>query len=294
MASATGEKRLVLLNLAHDGRSPQRCEGAAVRILGIFPDEHALRRHAETYYCKTGVDVIAVPLRKWVAVLRVTQGGDELGHLDQLGAAYKDKEQRHEEEFRSNVVEQRTGAVERAGKRSSPPEPSEETAQRVEAPVVPRAAELRLQRYAVISVLPDVAEPDITKQQPALLVWEAFDSENDARACIKDELAMKARDVHLNTVTMYEWIPLTGVDSSRLVEEFRDETLSNIIQARKGEATQVENYRSLCAQRGQGVNLLDLGAEPRENDVAQSVPPPLEHQEALRNLLEPAGEEAGG
>lgn len=282
------DSRLVLLNLAHTERSPLRSEGAAVRILGIFPNIDELTRHAHQYY-SGGVDVIAIPLRKWAAVLKRTEGGDEIEHLKRLGSAYKAREKRHEEEFRSNVSEQRTGAVSRSDAVGNTENSSLESAgQRVEAPAVCRQAELRLQRYAVISVLPDVEEEDIAKQEPALLVWDAFDSENEARERIKSELSVVARDVHLDTVTMYEWIPITGVDVAQIKEEFRDESLTDIIQARKDESRQVENYRTLCEQRGQTPNILDLGAEPCGSAEHALPPPPLEQQEPLPNLLEAA------
>jgi hypothetical protein len=289
--TASTDQRVVLLNLAHVARSPQRWEGAAARILGIFQDLESLTRHAKQHY-GDGVDVIAIPVRKWAAVLRNTLGGDEIKHLEKLGSAYKAREKRHEEEFRTNVSEQRTGAVRRDLASDAEPQArggvtaaAPEAPQRAEAPGVPRDAELRLQRYAVISVLPDVEEEDVRMQEPALLVWDAFDSEDEAREKIKNELAIVARDVHLDTVTMYEWIPLTGIDVSRIKEEFRDESLTDIIQARKDESRQVENYRTLCEQRGQTPNILDLGADPLA-DPQRTVPPPLEQQEPLPNLLE--------
>lgn len=295
--AASVDQRVVLLNLAHEARSPQRREGAAARILGIFQDLESLKRHAQQHY-SGGVDVIAIPVRKWAAVLRSTLGGDEIKHLEALGAAYKAREKRHEEEFRTNVSEQRTGAVHRSGAEELGDSPASESAlampdelQRVEAPGVPRDAELRLQRYAVISVLPDVEEDEIRKQEPALLVWDAFDSEDEAREKIKNELSVAARDVHLDTVTMYEWIPLTGIDISRMKEEFRDESLTDIIQARKDESRQVENYRTLCEQRGQTPNILDLGAQSQA-EAKGALPPPLEQQEPLPNLLESAQPQA--
>ena len=88
------------------------------------------------------------------------------------------------------------------------------------------------------------------------------------------------------SILKLEWIPLTGIDVSRIKEEFRDESLTGIIQARKDESRQVENYRTLCEQRGQAPNVLDLGAQPCEEAQQALPPPPLEQQEPLPNLLE--------
>ena len=39
----------VLLNIAHRRRAPRRAEGAAIRILGLFPSGDALRAQAPAY-----------------------------------------------------------------------------------------------------------------------------------------------------------------------------------------------------------------------------------------------------
>ena len=294
MAPGGESTKIALLNLAHQQRSPARREGAAVRILGVFPNVDSLRRHAERFYADHGLDLVAAPISKWVAVLQQTENGSaEIGHLERLGRAYKAREKRHEEEFRENVSSQKTGEVRRDREACAPSvaEPAAGSEERVEAPCVPRDAELRLQRYAVISILPDVDEDDARLQQPALLVWDAFDTEEEARERIKTELSMMARDVHLDTVTMYEWIPLTGLDLSKIKEEFRDESLTDIMQARKDEGRQVEQYKTLCEQRGQAPNVLELSeCAPQGTPV---LPTPLEDQTALPNLaLEGSFEES--
>lgn len=281
------DKRVVLLNFAHRERVPCRKEGAAIRILGIFPDINKLSAHARKYYA-SGLDILAVPVSKWAAVLRRTQGGDELAHLQRLGRNYKERERRHEEEFRSNVSAQRTGEV--TALRSKECASGEEVYEddREEPDIVPRDAEIRLQRFAVISLLPDVEEPDTSLQEPAVLIWGAFDTEEDAKERIKTEFAVTARDVHLDTVSMYEWIPLTNLDLSQIREEFRDESLTDIMQARKDETKNVEQYRSLCEQRGQNPNVLDLDATASE--ATPNVPVPLECQPVLPNLMGEAEE----
>jgi hypothetical protein len=273
--------RCVLLNVAHAERCPRRLEGAAVRILGFFPDENALRAHAQAHYGENELDLVAVPAQQWAAILRRAQGGDELAHLRSLSESYRAREKRHEEEFRENVTQQRAGAV-----HSPAPQPDKQmhAGSLQEPPGVPRAAELRLQRFAVLSLLPDVEEQDPRQQQPALIFWEAFDNEEDAREHIKKHLSVRARDVHLDIVAMYEWLPLTNLDLCAIREEFRDESLTDIMQKRKDEKTQVDEYRTLCEQRGQEPALLDLSV-PSNGLV---VPPPLDQQAPLPNLEDPS------
>lgn len=282
-------EKYVLLNLAHSGRCPRRPEGAAARILGVFTSFDGLRKHALEHYSDT-VDVICVPLRKWAAVLRETNSGrDELQHLDQLGRRNREAAARHEAEFRENVQLQRTGDV----RRPPAPDPVGTSApgcggdgcaggagNLTEAPSVPRAAELRQQNFAVISILPDTSRDEPADQEPALLVWDVFETEEAARSAIKENLAVVARDVHLDVVVMYEWLPLTGLSMADVTEEFRDESLSQIIQTRKSESKRVEEYRTLCEQRGQDPCVLDITG----TDGPVQLPEPLERQGMLPNL----------
>lgn len=282
-------EKCVLLNLAHSGRCPRRPEGAAARILGVFSNAESLRRHALDHYAET-VDIILIPLRKWAAVLcDVNSGRDELRHLDELARRNREAAAKHEEEFRENVQQQRTGDVrekaQSCGRPGTCPAPAEAGEGLVEAPCVPRAAELRQQSFAVISILPDLARTDLAAQEPGLLVWDVFETEEAARTAIKDSLAVSARDVHLDVVVMYEWLPLTGLNMAGVQEEFRDESLSDIIRNRKNESKRVEEYRTLCEQRGQEPSILDIVS----TDGAPTLPEPLERQSALPNLTETAG-----
>lgn len=276
--------KVVLLNIAHIHRCPKRSQGAAVRILGIFSNVEELKRHAARYY-DAELDVMAISLRKWSAILQTADNEvDQIEHLNRLSRAYKDREKRHEDEFRENVSEKRTGSVNQKPTLSSNSPPQEEGHALQEAPNVPRDAELRMQTVAIISILPDVEVEDESQQQPGLIVWGAYDSEEQGREHIKNELALIARDVHLDTVAMYEWIPLTGIDTSSIREEFRDESLTDIIQARKDESLHVEQYKVLCEQRGQTPNVLELSAETKSEDP--DVPQPLERQLPMSNLAD--------
>ena len=75
-----------------------------------------------------------------------------------------------------------------------------------------------------------------------------------------------------------------------VAEEYRDESLSQIIQNRKNESKRVEEYRTLCEQRGQEPCVLDISAA----EQPLSLPEPLERQTALPNLSESSMPESEG
>ena len=86
------QESVALLNIAHTHRCPKRLEGAAIRILGVFSTVEHLQVHACKYY-NADFDLIAIPLRKWVAILQSNSSNiDELKHLEKLSLDYKAKE----------------------------------------------------------------------------------------------------------------------------------------------------------------------------------------------------------
>lgn len=276
------EDTLVLLNAAHINRSPKRLQGPAIRILGVFGNVQEVKEHVQEFFPKADIDFICVPLRKWFAVMHSTSSSDlELAHLSKLGKAYKDNATRHAEEFRENVAQGKTGAV-NAQKNEQPV--TEAPPSLPEPPKVPRTAEIRMQSYAVISILPETDLEDEALQQPGVIIWGTYPCEKTAKEAIKNDFSVVARDVNLDAVLMYEWTPLTGLNMQDVEEEFRDESLTEIIRARKQEGKQVEQYKDLCKQRGQDPNVLDISIARSEQDLI--LPPPLSEQTPLPNLAE--------
>jgi len=265
------EANVVLVNFAHTERCPIRQEGAAVRILGRFKNIESATEHARQFYQNT-VDVLALPLRKWSAVLTKPDVQRELSHLDLLSRRYKERLLAHQEEFRENMSAQRTGDVRQQQPSSAP---ALELNGLREAPSIGRDAELRLQNVAVISILPDDRFEAPHRQEPALIVWNTFNTEEEARACITDELAVIARDLHLDVVSLYEWLPLTNINPTEIKEEFRDENLNAIISAQKKERTNVEQYKDLCRTVGQEPKITDVSSTVVGTD---EIPLPLERQ----------------
>lgn len=252
----------IAFNLAHASRRPRRSQGAAIRILGCYPNIEALKSHVAQNH--TGeIDVHMIPLRKWAAVLRSASPEKEIEHLERLGAAYTTMLSEHAQEFQQNVDDKKTGEV------STRPEEhhTAEDSTGAEPSPVGRSCELRGQRYAVISILPDLSCEHVHEQEPAFIVWATVDDETEAQKLIDGELCILARDVHIDVVSMYEWIPLTGLNLNSIKEIYRDESLADIMNAKKAESKNVEKYLQLCEQRGQQPSITDLDA------TAQSLSP---------------------
>ena len=270
--------QFALINLAHTNRSPIRKEGAALRILGVFNNVDSLRKHTVQHYANS-IDIICVPLAKWFAVFKETTSlRDEIKHVTHLYERYKEYLKTHEDEFQENYNQKQTGNLSK--KNISVENPVEDNNDLIEPDSVPRNSELRSQSYAVISIMPDVSVTDTLKQEPAVLIWAVFPDEETAKKHIKDELSLKVRDVHLDIVLMYEWLPLTNLDFSSISEEYRDDRLSHLMSTRKLQATKVKGYRSQCEQAGQEPSIIEIGGESEQHSVAN----PLEDAKTLENL----------
>jgi len=235
----------VLVNIAHHNRRP-RAPRAALRVLGSFPNLDDLKMHVRNSLADD-VDMHAAPLGKFFCLMRDPER-DEAAHARAVQQLYLRRLREHEEEFRENVAAQRTGAL------SEPAAPGAPAAALLPAEppsAVGRAAELRLQNFAVLSVMQDHGEPEAERQQPCVVVWGVYDTEEQAKAAIKKQLSQTVTDLHLEVVQLYEWLHPTEVEKhlQELPEEFRDEKLTELMQRRKDEARHVETFRQSCGDR---------------------------------------------
>lgn len=244
-------ERVALLNIGHHGRSP-RCARAAVRILGLFPSHAEALAHAGTLG-DMDVDICAAPVGSFVVLMREA-GADEAAHLAALLRAHERVRELGAADFEANRLAQRAGAVRPAAPKAEVP------AEAGEPPsAVGRTREVRMQRFAVVSFLPDVDEPREAFKQPGFCVYEAFDTEDEARRHIKDRLGVRVRDVDLSVVAMYEWLFPTNEDMTKVDEEYRVAELTEIIRTWKEQPHRVEAFRRECEKEGLSPPLISIG-----------------------------------
>lgn len=267
------EKGFVLFNCSHHERRP-RGPRAAFRLLGGFSSPEEAKQHCQSL--ADDCDVLLAGIGAAFALTR-SRDVDEPKHLQLLLETHTRRLRDHEREFVGNVSEQRTGE---AGKASAaaPDGPAAALAGQEaavggsEAPArVARASEVRFQNYAVLSVIHDYDEACTDRQQPAVVVWGLYDTEDAAKEAIRKKHAAAVKDLHLEVCSLYEWLHPTEVQKSldELEEEFRDETLTQIIAKRKAERQSVKAFRDLCGDRP--APMLDLSA-PEVRRVGDAVP----------------------
>jgi hypothetical protein len=246
---------IALLNIAHHQRSPQ-APRAAYRLLGVFDSVEAAQAHLGGE--DLGVDVHAAPTGDFVVLMRAP-GGDERSHRQRLLEVHRRRLRSHADEFEANRSAQRAGAFSDAAAAVEAAPPPTRT-DGIALGSLGRHLEVRMQRFAVVSVLDDHEEPAKDRKQPGLCVYAAFDTEAEAKEHARDALSKEVMDHHLDVVAMYEWIFPTEFDLNEVHEEYRVAELNDIMTHRKQERRNVEAFRQLCARRGEAAPEIVLGS----------------------------------
>lgn len=246
----------VLLNIAHHERRPS-APRASFRLLGVFANLADVHTHVNNLLT-VDVDMHVAPVGKFFALMRRAEQ-DEAAHVYRVRELYSQRLKSHEAEFRENVACQKTGAVSSVAEPLSVAPDTDAAATAAPAALhpaampaaVPRAAELRLQNFAVVSVIPDYSDSRLDYQQPGVVVWGVYDTEEQAKAAVKTKHAIEVTDLHLEITQLYEWLCPTEVDKNldEVPEEYRDPQLTALIQHRKDEKRQVKAYRASCGDR---------------------------------------------
>jgi hypothetical protein len=224
----------------------------------VFADADEARLHLEQGG-PPDVDVHLAPVGQFVVLMR-EPNQDEVAHHELLLKTYKKRLREHADEFEANRSAQCAGRFSRSTAQQS--EPFEESGE-LPRPV-PRILEVRLQRFAVISLLPDHTEPDPDKQQPGFCLWAAFDTDEEAKTYARDVVSKKVLDFDLDVVGMYEWIHPTRLNLDELEETYRSDELTELMRRRKRQSRDVEAFRNICDERGEKVPEIVLGGDNKE------------------------------
>lgn len=121
-----------------------------------------------------------------------------------------------------------------------------------------RVAEVRNQRYAVISVVEDYEGGG---EEPGFIVWGAFDSEEDALKYNKCVAAKQLKDHDLAIVNMYEWVYPHLMNSDRVEQLYRNQELHNIMKNARLSKQHVDNFSRECAEKGLSMPVTEVAPD---------------------------------
>lgn len=123
-----------------------------------------------------------------------------------------------------------------------------------------RDAEVRNQRYAVVSVLVDYESirDGVAAVEPGLCVWAAFDSEAEAVMYAKKVAAKELPDHDVAVVSMYEWVYPHLMTSDKIPYMYRNTELNAIMKHARSTKKQVYDFGKECSAHGVEVPVRDI------------------------------------
>jgi hypothetical protein len=252
-----------LINIAHVARNPKSTR-AAFRILGFFDTSADARAHLGGH--EQDVDAFLVPCSKWI-VLAQSNESDQQELLNTLGRRYQEALKDHEREFEENMSQQKTGVATRRTHEMS----AQQESIAMSAPVAPigRNQEIRMQSFAIISIIQDTTTDDLSLQQPAIILWNYTETEAEARTLITEELSTTIKDVCLDVVSMYEWAVIPTFQEIQKVDEaWRDPKLDDIMKSKKAQSKRVRDYESECEREGRAPACIEIDNCPATDSLS--------------------------
>ena len=267
------ETGVVLLNLANTQRSP-KSETPAFRILGSFKTREEAKRHSALNPTPDAT-VVCSDLRKWFPIMSTENATEDeaQARLTKLMEDYTTREKYHAEEFATNVSQQKMGTS-NASKVQMRKDTSAITDRTGDVERVQRNSEVRQQNYALISYVPDLSERDV--KEPALIVWDVYDSEESASHAAKEDYGKRYFDVHLDVVALYEFLHPTLLDPNQITEQYREKELDEIMAVKKAEKKKVQDFERWCEQTNQDVPEIIIPSSTDYDGSAPTLPQPID------------------
>ena len=110
-----------------------------------------------------------------------------------------------------------------------------------------REAEVRNQKYAVVSVMVDYEglQKDMPVE-PGMCVWGAFETEAEAILYSKCIVAKQLKDHDIAVITMYEWCYPHLISSDKIQQLYRNEELNHIMKHARTSRTTVAAFEQEC------------------------------------------------
>ena len=139
----------------------------------------------------------------------------------------------------------------------------------VPVPPIVREADVRNQKYAVVSVMQDY-EALLAKSlniEPGVCVWAAFDTESEALLYCKKVASKELKEHDLAIITMYEWAYPHLISSDKVPQLYRNVELNNIMKHARTSRTQVAVFEKDCEDKGQEIPAMNI-----EPDLIEPAP----------------------
>lgn len=132
-----------------------------------------------------------------------------------------------------------------------------------------RDAEVRNQRFAVVSIMEDYEQllAGRDEVEPGVCVWAAFETESEALLYSKKVAARELKEHDLAVVAMYEWVYPHLKSADAVPQLYRNVELNNIMKHARTSRGEVAHFERDCVDKGLRVPCMEI-----EPDLEQPAP----------------------
>jgi hypothetical protein len=310
----------VLINKAHRFLNIQH-DRPAFRILGFFRDDESIMEYViqlkRMQYLDHLGDIHKLPLMKYTVIAKNKERERDaeytLRKVEQIKNLHFEHDRKANEEFQDNLTKGKIGdmgkslykqkkkktttrskALEHAKKNMTMTEKMEQS-----VASVPRFAELRNQRYAVIVSLQDFTRgvmKGIDDPEPLVMFIDAFENEDEAKRYIEECLQDYIVNVHLDVVDMYEWLFPEDINPDQITECYRHEELNRIMQERKNQKRELQRFEKKMQHQEKSVPVTEVtDLMPRTDQITRDQDRAFEievEERSRENRLRPEDEKS--
>jgi len=261
-------QRFLLINLCSVSQNPSSIH-PGFRILGAFETEEDLLDHVQQFYSNSDCALHRAYLGHTTIICRRLDDQKSAEYVtsrrDEIVRWHLQKDAEELAEFKKQIEEKRPGKINRSipAMKAEARKKVRKSTTRVQAykqsvaqklqtgqgkrvKPVPRDAELRAQNVAVIDVFDD-PDPATWKgkqvPEPLVTIWGVFPDDAEAEKFMEywaTAAEMKTR--HMYIVPCYEFIYPDTKDLFEIKEKSRNPEENKIIQRRKQERAEIQNY----------------------------------------------------
>lgn len=278
----------VLINKAHRFLNIRR-DRPAFRILGFFRDDESIMEYVHNLkrmkYLEMMGDIHKLPMMKYTVIAKNKERERDAEYIMRKVEIVKNHHFEHDRkadaEFQENLCKGKTGemgkslhkqkqAAQNATQNATQKTTKKKTSSRTKAleyadkkdltmmekmersvASVPRLAELRNQRYAVVVTLQDFSKEVLKGHddpEPLVMFVDAFENEDEARKYMDEVLQDYIVNVHMDVVDMYEWLFPEDINPDQITEHYRHEELNRIMQERKNQKRELTKFEKKMAR----------------------------------------------
>ena len=248
------DQKYMLFSMSHVGFAPlcEKKHAPSFRIYGTFPDEQSALNHARTVQSvDPDCSLLLNQTHRWLCGVatpdRLTDSEHVTRHAEALLELIAKTREESTRQFNENVSQHKTGEVVELPTVSESADALDTCQMSKTAHKIGTGAEVRGQRFVVLTIIPDVLSED---HEYLFRVYGCFETEDEANAYIRNVAGDAVRDYDIDIVSACEWVyPQQMTYQNIRSEVFRSKELDDIIAFQRKQPDEIRKLEATMEQR---------------------------------------------